>query len=329
MPQLDFVDHAEIKREVLAHPVFSGGSLKFVRSFSAEHSRLLEYTLKSNSGIRSIVIKHQVSVPDAARATTQEFENLNKLYRILGSHFARSVPEPLAALPERGILITSKVPGTPFAITLKKYGNRLCGSFCSSFVGEKARMVGIWLKNFQDATRDEPLAFAKGLFLAEIERRLSRLQAKGFEPDLAPEILKRVAFQAAALDGQLVPTAARHGDFIAQNILIDHDAVGVVDFESFTEKQAVYDDLGMFLGYLLVLGTSLPYSRLCLDAVGHGFLEGFRKDNTIDQSFLNIYILKGMIRIITDGPSPKNKWGRLGVVGKLTKALECVASRSI
>jgi hypothetical protein len=324
----DFLDHREIEREVLAQPAFAGGSLKFVKPISARHSQLWEYIFLSNGQIRPIVLKHQTFARDPELATVKEFANLSKVRNMLGGGLEQSVPEPLLALPKKGILVTSKLPGTPLTATLKKYGNRLCGPFSVSAIRETAQRAGKWLKTFQDATRSEPLAFDTDSFLADLEGRLSRLHSRGFELGLAAEILKHVSLQIASFDGKLIPAAARHGDFIAQNVLIEGDRVGVVDFEGFAERDAVYEDLGTFLGYLLVLGTRLPYSPPSLEAARLGFLSGFSREDAIDRAFWNIYILKGSIRIITDGPHLKNTWGWFGMAGILTEQFKRLASGS-
>jgi len=324
-----FTHDRELERELLAQPAFAGGTLKFVRRLSASHSELLEYSFQSCDGTKSLVVKQQALGPDSERATLQEFANLGRVRTLLGLALGRSVPEPLLALPKRGILVTSKVPGSPLTVTLKKYANRLAGPFRTSAISETARRVGTWLRSFQDATHAEPFTYSTVPYLADLELRLSQFQEKGFEPGLTREILRQASLQSAPLNGRLISAAARHGDFIAQNILIEDDGVAVVDFEGFSEREAVYDDLGMFLGYILVLGARALYSPQSLGAARRGFLAGFLAGDAIDQALLNIYILKGAVRIIADGPSLTKNWCRVGTAWMLTKRLKDLASGAI
>jgi hypothetical protein len=324
--QNDFRDDGELERELLTQPAFAGATLKFVGRLSAKHSQSLEYSLQWHDGARSIFVKQQAPGPDAERATLQEFANLGRIRSLLGLELGGSVPEPLLALPKRGILVTSKVPGIPLTATLKKYANRLSGPFCVSALAETGLHIGRWLRSFQDATPAEPLTYDAALYLADLERWLSQIEEKGFRPGLAREILQQASCQSAAVNGRLISAAASHGDFIAQNILIEEDGVGVVDFEGFSEREAVYDDLGMFLGYIFILAARAPYSPQSLDAARRGFLKGFLAGDAIDHALLNIYILKGAVRIIADGPPLKENWRRLRTVRKLTKRLTDLAS---
>ena len=316
----------ELEREILAQPTFASGTLQFVRRLSARHSELLEYSFQSRDGIKSLVVKQQAWGTNSERATLQELANLARVRTLLGLTLGRSVPEPLLALPKRGILVTSKIPGVPLTVILKKYANRLVGPFRTYTLGETARRVGMWLRGFQDATHGEPVPYNRDFYLADLEKRLSQLQEKGFEPSLIREILQKASLRSAPLNGRLIPAAAKHGDFIAQNILIEDGRVGVVDFEAFGEREAVYDDLGMFLGYILVLGGRALYSPKSLDAVRRGFLAGFLGGSTIDQVLFNIYILKGAVRVIADGPPLTGNWNHFGSVWILTKRLRNLAS---
>ena len=325
LQRIDFTDDRELERELLAQPAFAGGTLKFVRRLSARHSGLLEYSFRSEGGIKSLVVKQQELGPNSELATLQELANLARARNLLGLALARSVPEPLLALPKRGMLVTSKIPGVPLAPILKKYANRLVGPFRSYTLGETARRVGMWLRGFQDATHGEPVPYNRDSYLAELEMRLLQVQEKGFEPGLIRQILQKASLRSAPLNGRLISTAAKHGDFIAQNILIDGGAVGVVDFEGFGEREPVYDDLGMFLGYILVLGGRALYSRQSLDTVRRGFLAGFLAGDTIDQALLDIYILKGAVRVIADGPPLTGNWDQFSL-WMLTKRLRDLAS---
>jgi hypothetical protein len=194
------------------------------------------------------LVKQQARGPNSERATLQELANLARARNLLGLTLGRSVPEPLLALPKRGTLVTSKIPGLPLALILKKHANRLVGPFRRYTLGETARRVGGWLRGFQDATAGEPVPYNRDSYLADLEKRLLEVQEKGFEPSLIRQILQKASLRSAPLSGRLISTAAKHGDFIPQNILIEGVGVGVVDFEGFGEREAVYDDLGMFRG---------------------------------------------------------------------------------
>jgi Ser/Thr protein kinase RdoA (MazF antagonist) len=185
--------------------------------------------------------------------------------------------------------------------------------------------VGVWLRGFQDATHGAPVHYNRDSYLADLEKRLLQGQEKGFEPGLIQQILQKVSLRSAPLNRRLISAAAKHGDFIPQNILIEDGRVGVVDFEGFGEHEAVYEDLGMFLGYIFVLGGRTLYSRQSLDTVRRGFLAGFLTGDAIDQALLDIYILKGAVRVIADGPPLTGNWGHFSLCN-LNKRLTDLAS---
>ena len=327
-PKGDSECFRELEREILTQPPFVGGSLTFARRVSATHSNLLEYVFQSREGRRMGMVKQQDASAESEGLTVRECANLRRVRGLLSPSLARTVPEPLLVLPKRGILVTTKVPGSSLAGILKKNANHLFGPFRTGLVREIAERIGIWLRSFQDATRAEPIPFNVASYLADLELRLAKLQEKGFEPGLAQEILRDASMRCASLNGRLLSAAAKHGDFIPQNILIERDEVAVVDFEGFSERESVYEDLGTFLGYILVLSARVPYSRQSLNAVRQGFLTGFLAEGTIDQDLLSIYTLKGAIRIIADGAAFTRNWSGLGAARRLTKRLIHLASEA-
>lgn len=322
------LSNAEISDELRKQPAFASSSIKYIRSFPSRHSQVAEYTVQSDGTQQTIVVKHW-PLREHRDRTSLEFGNLTKARSMLREGLRRSVPEPLFVLPALGILVTRKIPGTPLAQSFKKYGNRFCGPFRSAAVAEKARQAGVWLKNFQDATQAEPIVFNRSCFLAEVEKRLPLLEHKGFKPQLGREILDKVALQSTRFQGRLTPAAARHGDFIPQNILIQDDRVGIVDFEAFAERKSVYYDPCMFLGYLLLLRTRAPYHPGSLDRARLAFLAGFCGKGVIDEDLFSIYSIQSAIRLITDGPQLNRGWGRMGVIGVVTKRLKDMAAGSL
>jgi hypothetical protein len=276
--------------------------------------------------MRSLLVKQQEPGAKAEQVTLEEFANLARVRALLGIAFEQSVPEPLLVLPKRGIIVTGKVPGVPLTDILKKYANRLAGPFRTLAVRETARHVGMWLRSFQDATRGERVAYSADFYLADLEVRLAECQAKGLEPGLTREILHQASLRSTSLNGRLISAAASHSDFTAQNILVEDDRIAVVDFEGFCERETIYDDLSMFLGYLLVLSARPAYSVRSLNAANSGFLAGFLAGDSIDETLLNIYMLRGAVRIIADGPPQTDSRGRWGAAGMLARHLKELAS---
>ena len=322
------ISDAGVSAELRKQPAFADTSMKRTRWFPARHSQVVEYNIYSDDAQQKIVVKREPLCDKGYRASL-EFDNLVKARSMLGEELMRSVAEPLLALPDAGILVTRKLLGTSLALLLKKYGNRLCGPFFCAAVAEKTRLAGTWLKSFQEATRAEPIVFNQSCFLADVEKRLSRLEGRGFDPKLGRELLEKMSLHSARLSGRLVPAAARHGDFVPQNIIVLQDRVGIVDFEAFAERESVYYDPAMFLGHLLVLRTRAPYSPVSLDVARVAFLSGFCGKGCIDQDLFSIYYIQAVIRTITDGPPLNRGWGKRKRIRELTKSLKDLAAGSL
>lgn len=311
----------ELEREILAQPPFAAGTLTFTRKLSAKHSDLLEYRFQSRDVLKSIIVKIQFPGPGAERATFCEYSNLKRLREILSPALAETIPEPLWAIPERGLLVTNKVHGEPLTGILKRRANLLAGPFRSTNLHQSAQRVGTWLRSFQDSTRSEAVAYSRTRYLTDLECGMEKLENKGFTAEFVGEMLQCVSQYSKALDGKIVAAAARHGDFIPQNILLEREEVSVVDFEGLSEQEPVYEDLGMFLGYVLVLEGRMPYSRRALNAVRAGFLAGLLAGGTVDQEFINIYTLKGAVRVLGDGVSLAKNWSGIGDIWRLSRRL--------
>ena len=320
----DFTEKWELEREILAHPAFSGGTLKFLRRLSANHSQLSEYTFQSTTETKLLVVKQQAFGPKSEDVTLQEFANLNRVRSLLGPALAGSVPEPLLTLPEKATLVTTRVPGVSLSLILKRCGNRFVGPFRSSALAEIAQRVGAWLRVFQKTTQKPPLPFSRDSYLAALKMWLSEAQGKGLGSELAGEILQRLSDYTLPLNGRLISASGKHGDFIPQNILVEDTSIAVVDFEGFAEHEPIYDDVGMFLGYLFVLKARAFYSWRSLGAVRNGFLRGFLSEDEIEEALLNIYTLKSVVRIIADGPpitGNRNSVGAARLLPRLLKEL--------
>lgn len=292
-----------IARELCLQPAFSGCSFQVVRKWSARHSQVLECHVRGPNGARTIVIKHQPMLTVSQSTVMREFTTLSRVRKLLKAETADGVPEPLLVLPDKGILVMSCVPGVPFTQVLKWNGNRAAGLLYGRKIYRNARQMGKWLRDFQSATRGSILAFNADSFMEHLERHALRLGEGGFGNELAQRILRTAADISVRLNGKVMPSAARHGDFIPQNILTNNAAVGVVDFEGLRDEDSIYNDAGMFLAYLFVLTARPTYLRYSLNQACGGFLEGYLTPDNADRDFVAIYTMKAAIRIVADGPS--------------------------
>ncbi len=323
MPQPgELASNCELEQLLQAHPSLAAGTLQFIARWPARHSELLEYRLYANGGSETLIVKLQAR--GLAEHVLAEFENLQKITARLGPFLARTIPKPVFVSPEQGLLVMGKARGSPLTAILKKSGNRITGLIGGSRVGDAARQAGSWLRSFQHLTRTEPLVYDSDDYLSELNCQLNSCAAKGLPSALAEEILGRAALRSAPLDAMPLPAAACHSDFIPQNVLVEGGRIAVVDFEGLCERATVYEDLGSFLAYLIVLRSNLAYSPRALKIASQAFLRGFGAP--LDKTLVNLYTLRRAVRILVDSPSLKEGAIRFSGARTLFRCLEQLAT---
>jgi glycosyltransferase involved in cell wall biosynthesis len=306
-PALPDRDHLE--RQLKEHPLLRNWQLEFVRRLEGRHSQLIEYRARSNGKEATLVVKHITKFrtqADAEEVLQREYSALQDV-RSRGPALEESLPAPLAILLEARAIAFNKLPGAPLSEILKREANRLTGGLHREEICQVAGQVGKWLRQFHETTRHPSIRYESRLYLAQLSDQLERCTSGGLERTAAQGIWKLAALTSRRLDGQPVAAAARQGDFIPQNILVDQDRISVVDFENFNEWDVIYEDLGAFVAYLAMLGGSPAYSKATLEAMARSFLSGY--GDSISSEFLNLYIVKAAATVVAEF-SPKK-----GVLG--------------
>jgi SAM-dependent methyltransferase len=169
----------------------------------------------------------------------REFHTLTSLREKLGETALRdSVPEPLARLDLDGfpILVTSVLPGKPLARLLPR--NHLAFSRKRRSCHLVGRAVK-WLLAFQTATRGELC-----LTMPPVEQLVEGLR------DLKLDTAERRALveRAARAENVSCLGSAAHGDFAIANVLLNQDAIGVINWARAAENsQPLGDLLSLFL----------------------------------------------------------------------------------
>jgi SAM-dependent methyltransferase len=116
------------------------------------------------------------------------------------------------------------------------------------------------------------------------------------------------------VEGTPVPHAARQGDFTVSNILIDGPRVCMVDFENFTEVDAVYEDLASLASYLRMLAASPAYAPSRLEQLRTAFLRGYGQPE--NDPVLALFELKHALTVLAEfpaEPSVLRRWRRRAV----------------
>ncbi len=303
-----------IEHRLNEHPLLRGKKVELVRRSQGRHSELLEYQSRSEVGGAAVIVKRITKFRTPAEAeedVIREFNALETVRKRMGSVLEGSLPLPLVALPEAKAIMFEKLPGIPLSVILKRHANWLTGRFRQRKVCEIARLVGRWLRQFHESMRQPPARHDSRMFLAKLTQQLDRCAAAVLSPDTALRIRQLACRESEKADGQIVPRAARHGDFIPQNILVDRCRVALVDFENFSECDVIYEDVSTLIAYLTVLGGSPLYSPETLEEASRSFIDAYGE--WVRDELLNLYVLKGAVTIAAEFQPRKGilgGWGR-------------------
>jgi aminoglycoside phosphotransferase (APT) family kinase protein len=260
-----------------ATPPGGGPRVTFERRVSHRHSELIVLRVEPRDGRggETVCVKRLTDWNPAkprGMHVQREFEILQHVASTLPPRLAASFPRAVAVLPEHGAIIASYLPGVPLSRVLQRHANRITGPWQHQRCRALGNEIGRWLRDFQAATRQAPATFDREAFLRHFGTRCQRVGSR--LPSSAVESFLDLASNlTSALQGTTVPRAARHGDFIPQNILVSGTSqIGLVDVESFSLEGSAYPDPAMLLAYVLLLERSAGYSSGAIRRFRDGFL---------------------------------------------------------
>lgn len=286
--------------------------------FCGRHSEIFEYDLQAAGRAMQVVVKHTTqfsSISTARAALRSEFEAIRGLKLSLPPGLARTLPEPLA-LDEPGLaLVLGKLPGRPLAELMRQQGNILVAPLRQNAVHSRMRLAGDWLARFHAATAAPSLTFAAQDFHQGMVALLHRCRTGGL-PEAAAERLDALCARACdALRDQSLPAAARHGDFLPQNLLGGSADMAVVDFQNFSPRAAVYEDLSTFLAHVALLRCP-PYSARLMRTSAARFLEAYQNSAAsaadpvlrhFNSAMLNLHIAAAGLLTLAEAPASPAK----------------------
>jgi tRNA A-37 threonylcarbamoyl transferase component Bud32 len=270
-----------------------------VKKHAGRHSEILEYRSRSRS--RQVIVKRisdAIDAQTAENAVIREFNSLQTVREYLPAHLRHTVPEPLVVLPGSKQLVVQALEGKPLSRILKRDANRVLGPLRLKRMAELGRAAGQWLRAFHECTRTKSLPHRPRPFLDELDIRLAQCRANGLSEETIAIARRMVGQRSRQIEGVLLPAAAQQGDFLPQNILVDMDRIGVVDFESFSEGTFTYEDVAIFVTYVQALRSLPYYSQTALQTLIDSFLEAYGlRGNEIA---FQLYLAQSILLIIRE-----------------------------
>jgi hypothetical protein len=299
----------EISRLLETQPLFAGKPLELIRITHSTHSALLEYKNPANGSDSSLLVKYIMisSGPrQAAEIVRHEFTALQTARRLAGADLGDSIPSPLLALPEAGLMVTKKLGGIVLSRVLQRSANWISAPFCTSRMCEISSNVGLWLSRFHQATQQPDIPLDAAAFEREIIEQLEGCKRKGLSTAMAQEVFRIASTCSRRIEGRPLPAASRHGDFTPRNILLDGQQIRILDFENFAKSDTAYEDVGKFVAYLALLQGRPGYSGSALTSVTQSFLEGY--GGSLDNHLVGLFAMKAATRMIAYRGTRRISW---------------------
>jgi Ser/Thr protein kinase RdoA (MazF antagonist) len=291
----------QIGQLVAKHPLLAAWNMKFVCDHPASSSDVLEYRRGDQPQAPPLMIKHrnrQMNREEGRQQVTAEFSVLQRIWNSADGALRKTIPHPIALLPEAGAEVFEAVRGTPLTTLLRREANRLAGPFCTRRMCRVAGQCGDWLRSFHGLTARPMVEHNPAGYLAKLSYWLEMSERRGLEEGTAKSLWEAAIRACSNCGTPPVGVAGVHGDFIPQNIFVLGDRISVIDFASFKEQELVYEDLGLFVAYLRLLASERVYSRQTILAMARAFLEAYGVHEPA--SLLNLYVLKAMVMIFAD-----------------------------
>lgn len=153
----------------------------------------------------------------------------------------------------------------------------------------------------------------------EFDERLRLCLDRGLDPNIAWKIRAQFSASGNEIDGKVLPAAARHGDFIPQNMLVTRDRISLVDFEAFRQHAVIYEDLAQFSAHLLLMSQSALYDARTARAMLLAFLNAYGEKVTA--AVWKFYLLGASIMEASELSPSERVTGRSKYIGRCEKQL--------
>ena len=291
---------------------------------TSRHADVSTFSVRGSEGPTLIAVKHVLvnGVP-AKKSIKGEFETLTTLQNRLDASLSETIPRPLLLLENEGTIVFTFVPGMPLDKLIRMHANALTANlnpFGVRRLGRAVFRVGAWLKSFHTETAIEVQKFDHAQFSSEFDTAIAKCEPLRVL-NLRIEALRDSALRLSeSAEGTDVRFAATHGDFLPQNILLDHGRPGVIDFASSYLSGPVYTDLAHFVGYLSILGRKPLYARRPIERTIRAFVDGYGQDT--NHTVLRLYVARAILRIANDSNQARRREFAETTISLITSILD-------
>jgi hypothetical protein len=169
-------------------------------------------------------------------------------------------------------------------------------------LAEAARETGQWLRNFHQATREEPMPFDAALLTKEIEKLCENCKGSGLD-DHAIRVILSGTRGILDRSGKTVPSSAVLNDFTPLNVVIG-DGVGICDYAKMTLRGSSFNDVAQFMACVEALEKYPFCNRNITTQVQDEFLEAYGV-NEAEAEILRVLKMKALLGMFAQGRNVK------------------------
>jgi tRNA A-37 threonylcarbamoyl transferase component Bud32 len=159
---------------------------------------------------------------------------------------------------------------------------------------EKAcNRAGQWLRFYHELDRTKDIASLDVIRGRGVEETLNELLATQFNRTLHQQMVSFVGTFAARVSQKPRPVSHVHGDFTADNVLVEREHVTALDLGALS-RNTIDHDIASFLNSLLLVRLSSPAPWSVLSRLREAFLGGYFGESVRDESAIIFLQVTGL-----------------------------------
>ncbi len=263
-----------------------------------------------------------------ARSMAQtEAENLFKTYDVFQARGLSGVPRPVGDFTALGAVVAEKINGLPLQSIIMKAA-LLPGYADHGNLADAARQTGLWLRNFHQATKSDPIPFDGAGLMKELEKLCENCKGSGLDDQAIRTILSG-AKSIVTRSNKTLPSSAVLNDFTPLNVVIG-DGVGICDYAKMTPNGSSFNDVAQFMACVEALEKYPFCNRNITTQVQDEFMDAYGvSENEAD--VLRVLKMKALLGMFAQGRNIKESAVRKKVMWAtvMKRFIQQAAQRSL
>ena len=218
-----------------------------------------------------------------------QYHAMKEIWPRFQTHATWKIPRPLDYIPQDSALVMEEICVPPLLERLPWifWDDRACRT-----AEHDCQRAGQWLRFYHDIGRKDlwaPLN-AEGQWPG-LDETLNELRAAGFEQSICTVMDHWFVPLVKQIVTEPRPVSNLHGDYKADNVMINDEFVVVLDLTA-EHESAIDLDIAAFLNSLLMLRLTRPVPLTAMDRMRQSFLRGYF--GTEDHASTVICFLQGI-----------------------------------